>query len=645
MRRVGFDTETHLIARCRQAPPLVCVSWWSAGEGGVLSAADGLRRFEGWLRDLDVVLVAHNAAFDLSVMLAADFSLAPLVFRALDDGRIKDTLIREMLLTNAFGEMDRFSKVALEHENVGRFSLAGCVDRHLGEDISAGKAQDAWRLRYAELEDVPVSDWPQAAYDYALSDARYAVEVYQSQNQAGVVARKRIRESTANGLSSFWREFESVYANEDEQVRAAFALRLMECWGLRTDGPSVAALEGRIREELDALDPELISAGLKRPAGTVDLGALRARVEAAYSARGASSPRTEKNSTSTSKKTCIESGDDLLVRYGKASELRKILTTYVPALKRGVDGPLHPRFNPLVESGRTSAFDPNTQNPPRKGGVRECFVAREIGGEPWVYVSCDYDSAELRSLAQVCLDLVGSSRLAVRYQTDPEFDPHAAFAAMLMEKTYEDGLVLKEAGDPRFKELRQMAKAANFGFPGMLSANSFISYAEGYGVSVGRVEANRIRNGWFAQWPEMRRYFSIIDTLVGRGNPILQLRSNRVRGGVRKTSAANTFFQGLTADGCKRALYLVAQECYSVPSSPLYGARPCLFLHDEIIIEAPLRTAPEAAERLSEVMVEAMSEYLPDVPSTASPALMRRWYKDAEAVRDEAGRLLVWEPA
>ena len=55
------------------------------------------------------------------------------------------------------------------------------------------------------------------------------------------------------------------------------------------------------------------------------------------------------------------------------------------------------------------------------------------------------------------------------------------------------------------------------------------------------------------------------------------------------------------------------------------------------------RTA--AANRLAEVMVEAMKVYIPDVKIEAEPAAMRRWYKGAEEVRDEEGRLLCWEPS
>ena len=38
-----------------------------------------------------------------------------------------------------------------------------------------------WRLRYAQLDGVPVDDWPEAAARYAIEDSEHAVMVWVSQ--------------------------------------------------------------------------------------------------------------------------------------------------------------------------------------------------------------------------------------------------------------------------------------------------------------------------------------------------------------------------------------------------------------------------------------------------------------------------------
>jgi DNA polymerase I-like protein with 3'-5' exonuclease and polymerase domains len=106
----------------------------------------------------------------------------------------------------------------------------------------------------------------------------------------------------------------------------------------------------------------------------------------------------------------------------------------------------------------------------------------------------------------------------------------------------------------------------------------------------------------------------------------------------------NSYFQGLTADGAKAALYEVVRECYLVKSSPLYGFRPVAFIHDEILLEGPEAGARAAAKRLEEVMISEMQEWTPNIPTKADAHLMLKWYKDAEPVYDKEGQLQVWEP-
>ena len=47
-----------------------------------------------------------------------------------------------------------------------------------------------------------------------------------------------------------------------------------------------------------------------------------------------------------------------------------------------------------------------------------------------------------------------------------------------------------------------------------------------------------------------------------------QFLSGRVRGGCRFTQMCNTLFQGLAADGAKKALWDITRECYLDTASP-----------------------------------------------------------------------------
>lgn len=203
--------------------------------------------------------------------------------------------------------------------------------------------------------------------------------------------------------------------------------------------------------------------------------------------------------------------------------------------------------------------------------------------------------------------------------------------------------------------------------------------------------ADMLANAWLHQWSENKPYFDLVDGFVNDGmqiteemlarwphlkavyavnqqldpGQIMQHWSGRLRGSLDFCSLANGFFQGLLGDIAKLAYRLVARECYdssikvpremfrgSKPSvyagiqSPLFGSRPILFAHDEIIAEHHEAVAHEGATRISEIMGDCIRYVCPDVAKTAGadPTLMPRWIKGAEEVRDDNGRLMLWKP-
>jgi hypothetical protein len=119
------------------------------------------------------------------------------------------------------------------------------------------------------------------------------------------------------------------------------------------------------------------------------------------------------------------------------------------------------------------------------------------------------------------------------------------------------------------------------------------------------------------------------------GSGILtSLGNGMVRKETSAAAAANHFFQNLAAQGAKAALYEVEKA----------GLEPVAFLHDEIMIQTPIEEAQERANRLGNIMVRTMERYTPDIRVRATPVLMERWYKGAEAVY-ENGNLCPWRPA
>ncbi|MCK9470262.1 MAG: DNA polymerase [Bacilli bacterium] len=69
-------------------------------------------------------------------------------------------------------------------------------------------------------------------------------------------------------------------------------------------------------------------------------------------------------------------------------------------------------------------------------------------------------------------------------------------------------------------------------------------------------------------------------------------------------------------------------------------------VHDEILIEAPDKYAKEAAERLTEIMINSAKKYVPNVPMSCDAYITNSWYLDefAVTVRSEFKKLISGDP-
>jgi DNA polymerase I-like protein with 3'-5' exonuclease and polymerase domains len=352
-------------------------------------------------------------------------------------------------------------------------------------------------------------------------------------------------------------------------------------------------------------------------------------------------PSTGKGSVKTDWDTCELSGDPLLKKYSEFSSLGKTLSTDIPILEKCTSVPLEVNWEVLRETGRTST-SPNTQNFPTEVGVRECFRPRP----GWVYAIGDYPQMELRTWSQICLRVLGYSKMAEALNSG--MDPHCELARRMLKPqiSYEEAIADYKANPKgRLYYPRQASKAGNFGFPGGLQPAAYKEYAwSNYGVAIELELARELHAYWYESWTEAREYFQWVGC-QGEDEAMLQLPSFRYRGRCRFTEACNSLFQGLAADAAKAAGFLIARACYAEPESPLYGCRIVNFIHDEFVVEVPDdERAHDAAVELGRLMeVGANHDFIPDVPCKVEPILSRRWSKSAKEVRGPDGRLIPWD--
>lgn len=336
---LAFDTETALIRPGCNAPPLVCVTYASAGEEPRLLRWDDAKAFVlTWLESGEHI-VGHNVAYDLAVFAAQWPDLVPAIFAKYDRGEIGDTMIRAQLLDIASGKKRGFLRDGVWYKPT--YDLGTLAKRYCSISLSKPGEEDKgdhWRLRYAELMDVPVSDWPIEATSYALEDARATREIWLAQEPH--------------------KEF---LADEARQVRADFALKLISTWGLRTSKESVDRYAQETQAEYDRVLARLISAGLARKNGSRDTKAAKARMVQVCTEKGLPLRKTKADGVCLDADACEATEDDILGDYADFSKLKKLQSTDIPLLYGGVDYPIHTRYG-LAETGRTTSRNPNVQN-------------------------------------------------------------------------------------------------------------------------------------------------------------------------------------------------------------------------------------------------------------------------------------------
>jgi len=242
---------------------------------------------------------------------------------------------------------------------------------------------------------------------------------------------------------------------------------------------------------------------------------------------------------------------------------------------------LNPRYDSIKNTGRTGASGPNIQNVKKNEDIKDMFIPKD---ENNVFVDIDYKAIEMATLAQICISRYGSSVMADKINAGE--DLHTYYATQLYNKDAKDVT----------PEERQSSKAPNFGYPGGLGVEKFITYAKGYGLNLTLEESQKYKDTWFDAYPEMREYMN------GEVGEVYSL-TGRKRGDTFYCAEKNTPFQGLAADGAKLAMYAIQKAGYEMVA----------FIHDAIIVECHKDVAEEVLEKVSKIMIKEMKKVTPDV--------------------------------
>lgn len=614
---IALDFETYPISEEFPYPRPVCLSWYNGSDKGLLKP----NQVERFLKKLpyDEIIVAHNLKFDLMVMYEW-MEMKQWVHERLESGTLRDTLLSGKLYDLAqSGDLSS-----------NTYSLSALVKRFFNKDISDTKGPHSWRLRYQELNHLPFSQWPKEAVEYALDDSIWVYKLF-----------------------DFFKEHDC-----QTSIKADFVLAKATNRGIKVDQNKVSVMaQGVIKETEGAKDllirREFAKRDPKDPS-KLNKSLLKLREHIIrLTPRGFEPQQTASGSVATDRSVLkrFSKQDEVCEAFLKISEFTKLESTYLPALSNKF---VRANYNVLVETGRTSSFGStlypscNLQNFPRGMGVRECLIPRE----GHVFVSIDYGSLELCSVAQQLMNQYGFSTHATQINSGSKpTDLHSFLGVKIyntyksaaansdhVDMTYDEFITKLKEGDKEIKNFRTLAKPVGLGFPGGLGPKTMVEFAaQTYGVKLSIAEATKLRDIFYDTYPDFERFMHKDSKKFKTGkrrceggqryvDEYVYTIGTRTRSGCTFTNFANGYLmQSLSSDGAKIALYDTYQYLFGKGHGAIVN-----FIHDEIIFELKDNDKLEKnVEELSYVMIKSMQKVMPNIRITVEASVMpERWVKD-----------------
>ncbi len=608
----------------------------------------------------DVVMVAHNAKFEMSFLSPLGISV---------EGRLFDTMLAAKLID--------------ENGNHGLKKLAPLVGMSLDEYKDLGTYSG---YKKVEILGVPL----QAASQYAMDDAKATMLLYDR------FKTKLVEEGVEGAFHEVWmpllpvlhqmesrgiamnmdnvlelkNEFVEIEARYNRKVSESGIEMILARYTLEEIPPTY--LKAATEEHLDGIDEEIdgvswtYDEGIHVPIITYDMigrnKSYRPRVvhfnaasqvhlrELIFDHLGVRMNQEIKLTTNTSDGTVKMDKDNIatMLYYladGAPPILRELLElrkadkfigTYLNRYMSDADPEdeyaIHASFNLAgdvtkggTKTGRLSSSSPNLQNQPSRGETgkktRELFVARK----GFKLVVADYSNLELRILAHYSEDDV----LLRAFESNQ--DIHSLTAAGQNNVDYEDFMERYDSGDTWAKEKRMIGKISNFGLTYGMGAKKFQRFllVQG-GTEVSLEESQSLINTYNETYSGAMVWKKRVHKWVMRHGYVRSISGRKRRlpeafsrdqwlQGSAQRQAANFIIQASAADIISKAMRPVQSTFASLGGSLL------LQVHDELVGELPEEHADLGARLLSELMVGFANTQL-KCPLVAEAGVGDNWY-------------------
>jgi DNA polymerase-1 len=520
--------------------------------------------------------IGHNLKFDLSVLLAHDYTVS---------GPFFDTmLVHAMVLPEQKHSMDFVAESLLGYSPV---KLADLPEKapEPSDDLFA-----AFENPTTQPEEKPKKKGKKKDIDMTRIDpealAEYAAEDADITLQLAEVLRPILEKENQS----------ATY----QQIEAPLlpVLTAMENEGIALDIVALKNIADSLGQQIATLSTNITAAAghpfnLNSPKqlGEVLFGEMQL-IEKPKKTKTGQFKTDEQTLSSLSKKHPIVAD---ILEYREATKLK---STYVDALPTHVSprtNRVHTHYHQLLTStGRLASNNPNLQNIPVRTAagreIRKAFVPRD---KNHTLLAADYSQIELRIMAA----LSGDPAMIEAIQAD--LDIHSATAARVY------GVEITDVT----REQRRNAKMVNFGIIYGISA-----FGLAQRLDISRSEAKEIIETYFQQYPGIKNYMEstiefakehgYIETITGRKCFIRNIGSrNAMIAKGAERAAINAPVQGSAADMIKLAMIQVRELLDREQAK----TKMLLQVHDELLFDLHKNEAETLPAKIVTTMENALT--------------------------------------
>jgi len=560
-----FESELVGISICTQPE----TGWYIpvAHEEGENISESGLQFVKDIFKDPLIEKIAHNANFDISVLVNNNFEINNLNF---------DTMIAANLLSKRSLGLKKLCLDIIQEEMTPI------------EDL-IGKGKDQISFKNVSIE---------KAVDYSCADADVTLRLKnifeKDLDKSGLM---KVMNEIEIPLTTVLVDMQKTGVFVNKEPLHNFSKELSE---------EIKDLEKKAKEiigtdEINLGSTQQLAVALTEEMKVPEKGWLRkTKKTGKYSTDESNLREILTKLKEPENKNLVHPGTEdlvnIILKLREQSKLKNTYTDPIPNLVNNNTGRLHTNFNQAgTSTGRLSSSEPNLQNIPVKtenrNQIRKAFEARE----GYVLMSADYSQIELRILAHISEE----PSLLKAFRNNE--DIHDATAKTIYQT------------ENVSKEQRRVAKILNFGIIYGLSPDGVSRQTD-----LTRIQGKEFIDLYFSKYPEIKRYIDeviqstrknkFVETLTTRRRLIPEINSSvwRDRASAERM-AINMPIQGSAADVIKIAMINISKKMEEKNMT----SKMIIQVHDELIFEVPEEEILIMENLLNEIMPQALDLKVP----------------------------------